>query len=107
MTLSRAPRRTVGTTLFSPTVTPTHGCLPLCPLWWTVTLWLEEALEILTAAWSGAPVRHRAMARHREFAEQTRAVCASSQAGGSSAGCVPETPPSAAQDARGAEGRSS
>ena len=35
--------------------------------------WLDEALEILTAAWFGTPVHHYGRALHGELAEQTGA----------------------------------
>jgi hypothetical protein len=35
--------------------------------------WLDEALEILTAAWFGTPVHHHGRALRSELAEQTRA----------------------------------
>jgi hypothetical protein len=63
---------------------------------------LDEALEILTATWSGAPSRpgHYTATRGGRQGQDH----ASSQASGDGAACVSETPPSAAQDARGAEG---
>jgi hypothetical protein len=33
--------------------------------------WLDEALEILTAAWFGTPVHHHGQALRSELAEQT------------------------------------
>jgi hypothetical protein len=42
--------------------------------------WLDEALEILTAAWSGTRVHHRGRALHGELAEQKGQDPASSQA---------------------------